>query len=117
MLKSDCVAPATVTVAVADAAVGFGLAIGEFAYAVLEINVPLVTPAFTFTTNVNVAVAPFAKVPVVHAMFPVNVGAPGTEQLQSAGALIETNVVFVGTVSYRPFGAAAAGPLFFITIV
>src|SRR5277367_6789276 len=103
MLKSDCVAPATVTFAVADAAVGLGLGVAEFAWAVLEITVPLATPVEgTFTTSVNVAVAPFKNVgaggTVLHAIFPVP-PTNGALQLQLAGGVMETKVVLVGTVS------------------
>ena len=108
MLKSDCDEPATVTVALAEAAVGFGFGIGEFAYAVLVMKVPFATPAFTFTTNVNVTLVPLAKDGVLHTIEPV-VPTVGVLQLQ-LGPLMETKVVFVGNVSYSPLGAAAAGP-------
>ena len=98
MLKSDCVAPATVTIEVADAPVGFGFGMAEFAFAVLEMNVPLATPRFTFTTNVNVAVPPFARDAIVQAILPVPPTA-GAEQLQPPGAPTETKVVLVGMVS------------------
>jgi hypothetical protein len=116
-LRSDCVAPATVTTAVAEPPVGFGLGVAELAFAVFEINVPLATPEFTFTTNVNVAMAPLAKDGMVQTMLPVPPTAGTGEQLQPPGAASETNVVFVGTVSYNPLGAAAAGPWLVITIV
>src|SRR5277367_7032894 len=94
MLKSDCVAPATVTLAVADAAVGLGLGVAEFAFAVLEMTVPLATPVDgTATSSVNVAVDPLANVgvgaTVLQAIFPVPPTA-GAAQLQPAGAVMET---------------------------
>lgn len=116
-LRSDCVAPATVTTAVAEPPVGLGLGVGELALAVFEIIVPLATPAFTFTTNVKVAIAPLAKDDMLQAMFPVPPTAGTGEQLHPVGAVSETNVVLVGTVSNKPLGAAAAGPWLVITIV
>ena len=116
-LRSDCVAPATVTSAVAEPPVGLGFGVGELALAVFEMIVPLATPAFTFTTKVNVAIAPLAKDSVVQAILPVPPAGGRVEQPQPPGVVSETNVVFVGIVSYNPFGAAAAGPWLVITIV
>ena len=93
------------------------MAVGELALAVFEIIVPLGTPAFTMTTRVNVAVALLAKDGMVQTILPVPPTGGTAEQFQPPGAASETNVVFVGTVSYNPFGAAAAGPRLVITIV
>ena len=82
--RSACVALATITFAVADAAVGFGFGIAELAFAVFEIIVPFATPVLgTFTTSVNVALAPLASDAKVHAIFPVP-PTGGAEQLHPA---------------------------------
>jgi len=90
---------------------GFASVVADVTLAVLVI-VPLAA-ALTFTTNVNVAVAPDANV----AMFAVTVPVPPTAGVVSVNAgpevcIIETKVVFAGTASVSETACASLGPLF-----
>src|SRR5438093_7181500 len=101
----------TVVCAVAELFAGFESAVVDVTFAVL-VMVP-VAAALTFTTRVNVAEAPAAKL----AMFAVAVPVPPTAGVVSVNAgpevcIIDTNVVFAGMASLSETVDAAAGPLF-----
>jgi hypothetical protein len=81
------------------------------------ITVPAATPLFTFTWICRLAAgAPFAKLAMVHEMFPVPFTA-GVVQLHPAGGVIDWNVVFAGTASVNTDVAASLGPAFVIVCV
>lgn len=114
MLRSYCPADATVTFAVALLLEGFESGVAVEVLAVSEITVPEAVPDATFTTSVNVDVAPGASVPIVHVTFPPE---PGLGQLHTVPVCAnEKNVVFVGTVSLNVTVVAAEGP-WFVTVM
>ena len=73
--------------------------------------VPDAVPAVTFTITVKLAVTDGARVDMVQVIVPVPPTA-GVVHDQPVGGVIETNVVFVGTVSVTLTDAALPGPPF-----
>ena len=64
----------TVVAAVDALFAGFGSAVDDDTFAVFVITVPFAVPPVTWTTNVKVAVAPFASVALVAVTLPVPSG-------------------------------------------
>ena len=101
----------TVSVAVAVLFAVFGSPAVGATDAVCVIVVPLATVVLTFTTYVNVAVALADKLAILH------VGVPVVVQVQPAGPVRETNVVFAGSGSLNVTVVAEAGPPLVTTCV
>jgi hypothetical protein len=96
---------------------GFGSAVDEAAFAELVMTVPDVAPDGTLTTRVNVVDAPDASEARVQLMVPAALTA-GVVQIHAVPVCArDLNVVVLGVPSVKVFVAAAAGPLFFTTIV
>src|SRR5713226_4949969 len=100
----------TVVIWVESLFAGLGSAVVVVTLAVLLIVVPLVVEELMFTTSVNVAVAPAARVALVAVTVPV----PPTAGVVSVNAgpevcIIETNVVFVGVESVSEMFWASLG--------
>jgi len=72
------------------------------------ITVPLAVPAFTLYTRVKVPLAPAATLGLMHCG-----GKPA--QLQPAGGVMETNVVFAGVASVNVAAEAGIAPVFVTT--
>src|SRR3954454_5875428 len=70
----------------------------EVTTAVLESSSPPIASLLTFTTSVNVAVAPAASVGIVATIVPVP-PATGVLVIQPAGAVNDTNVLSAGSAS------------------
>jgi hypothetical protein len=83
--------------------------------AVLMMVVP-VPPELVPRTSVNVAVAGLANVGALQVIVPLPPTA-GVAQLNPAGVLMETNVVFAGMTSETTTETAGFGPLFVAVIV
>jgi hypothetical protein len=88
-----------------------GSAARELAAATFDRIVPSGTPAFTFATITNVALAPAARSGFVHVIVPVP-PTGGVEQLHPLGAMIDWNPVFDGTVVANIAPPASLGPAF-----
>jgi hypothetical protein len=84
--------------------------------AVLLMTVALGTAQLTFTTSVNTALAPAARLGLVAVTMPVP-PTGGVITVQSAGAVNDTKVVLVGMVSESETLAAAAPPELVTVIV
>ena len=95
--------PATSTLAEALLLPGFG-SLAEVTVPVCVIVDPGVAFVFTFTTNVKFAVVK-ARVEMVQVSVP-------TEQVQPAGPVNDTAVVFAGRLSASEMVLALAGPVF-----
>src|SRR3989441_1259521 len=105
----------TVAVAVAELLAGLGSEVdAELTVAVLEI-VPLAME-LTWTTMVNVAVAPLASDAAVQLTVPVEPTA-GVVQVQPAGCVSDRKVVCAGNGSLMVTLAAAFGPALVTVIV
>ena len=112
-LKSYWPAEATVTFTVELLLPGFGSGVAVEVLAVLVMTVPDAVPAVTVTTRVNVVEPPEGS----EAMVQLTV-APGAGQTQTVPACAkEEKVVCAGIASVRVTPVAAAGPLFFTTMV
>src|SRR5713226_10285412 len=101
---------ATLVVTVALLLPGVGSGVLEVAEAVLEMTVPLGVPAVMFTTMLKVPVAPEASAALVKVIAPVPPTA-GVVVVQPPGAVAETKVVLVGTLSVRMTVVELLGPL------
>ncbi len=88
----------------------------ELTTAVLLIVVPFATPVFTLTTNVKLLEDNPARFTSVHTTLPA-LPTLGTWQLQPAGVVSETKVVFVGADTTIVALSAALGPLSVATTV
>jgi hypothetical protein len=111
--------PAVVpTTVLADAVLlaGFGSLTEEFTDAVSVITVPLAVELFTFTTSVKELELTPGMSTLLQTTLPVPPG-PGVRQVQPAGAVIDTKVVFAGMVATRLALSAALGPLLVTTWV
>ena len=117
MPRLFCVDVATVVVAVPRLLLGNASGVFELTSAEFVIAVPEVAPVGTVTVSVNVVVAFNASEAFVHEMVPV---APiaGVVQVHAVPVCVRVlKVVVPGVASVNVFVAAAAGPLFFTTIV
>jgi hypothetical protein len=76
----------------------------------VAVVVPAATLGATLTTTIMLADAPDARLGSVQVTFPVAPTA-GVTQVQPAGAMTDSNVVFVGVASVKFATVAAAGPL------
>src|SRR5436309_2164144 len=99
----------TVVVAVAVLLRRLGSEVVEVTVAVLEIVVPSGVLGLTWTTMVNVAVAPLARDAVVQLTVPVEPTA-GVVQVQPAGCVSDWKVVCGGRGSLMVTLTAAFGP-------
>ena len=112
-LRSYWPADATVTFTVELLLDGFGSGVAVEVLAVLVTTVPDAVPATTVTTRVKVVVPPEGNDAMVQLT-----DAPGAGQTHAVPACArETKVVCVGITSVKVTAVAAAGPLFFTTIV
>src|SRR5271170_2304441 len=120
MATSACVGEATTVVAVEELFATFtSLVVGPI-LAVLEMIVPDVAVAFTFTTSGSCAVVPEGiavplqtpPVPGQQLIAPVPPTAGSVGQVAPAGSASETKVVLAGTVSVKTTLLAEFGPLF-----
>jgi hypothetical protein len=100
-----------VVVAVAELFVVTGSGVADDTVAVFAMMIPLATPAFTFTTSVNVAMANAATLGLVQLTVPVK-PITGVVQVHPAAAANETNVVLAGMESVSTEDVAAWGPSF-----
>lgn len=107
--RSACVAEATTSVAVAEFDPKDWFV--AFTVTVSVITVPAAVPAFTLLTTVNVPDAPAATVVAVHGL------AGNPVQVQPAGGVIETNVVFAGVASVNVPFVIAEDPVLVTTCV
>src|SRR5450755_84076 len=107
---SACVASATTSAAVALLLAELGSLTAELTVTVSLTAVPAAAPAVTLTTNVMVAGAPGERVESVQMSV-------ARVQVQPAGPVSETAVVFAGRTSVRVTVVAALGPLFVTTCV
>jgi len=113
METSACEGDATVELDEAVLFALFGSVVDDDAtLAVFVIAVPGAVPAVTFNIKVNVD-EPVATSALVHVCVPPEAAG----HVQPVGVLIETTVVFAGSVSVSVTVAAAAGPLFVTVIV
>ncbi len=92
----------------------FGSLAEELTDATFVITVPFAVPAVTLATREKVAAVPPLRLKSVQTTFPVPPTA-GVLQLQLAGAINETNVVFAGIASDSVALSAALGPLLVTT--
>src|SRR5438093_701212 len=106
----------TVVVAVAVLLARLGSKVVELTVAVLAIVLPSGAAGLTWTTRVNVAVAPLASVAVVQLTVPVKPAA-GVVQVQPAGVGIDWKVVSGGSRSFIVTLAAAFGPALLTAMV
>jgi hypothetical protein len=105
----DCDETVVVAVAVFDPESGDGSEVVELTFAVLLIDEP-VNSLLTLTIMTKVCAAePAGNVAREHETVPVP-PTLGVEQVQSAGAVIETKVVFAGVVSDITTFCASLGP-------
>src|ERR1700730_1229269 len=98
-----CAPPATTSFAIAELLFGLGSVVDELTVAISLIWVPDMIPAFTFTMYVMVAGAPGSRLASVHVRVKV-------EQIQPAGPVSDTTVVFAGKASFRVTLVAVDGP-------
>src|SRR5438876_1822553 len=92
------------------AVLGSGLA--EASKAVLLIVVPAGTFALTWTTSVNTCGPELAARVVREAVTTPKLPTGGVATVQPAGAVSDTNVVFVGSESFNCTVSASLGPAF-----
>jgi hypothetical protein len=85
-----------------------GSVVADAAVAVFVMTDPLTTPAFTFTTSVNVATADAATLGLVQPTVPVP-PTIGVVQVHPAAATSETNVVLAGVTSLSTRGRRRLG--------
>ena len=115
MLTSAWVGLATMMLTVAELFAGFGSPTVLETLGVSVSVVPEGVAAFTFTTNGKLAV-PLGKIVCPALSVQVNVPVPPTAivgvQVQVAGGVKETSVVFVGIATVNVAFVSVAGPLF-----
>ena len=116
-LKLFCVELATVVLAEARLLLGNASVVFEPTSAEFVITVPDAVAAGTVTVSVKVVVPAFASDAFVHEIVPAAPTA-GVVQVHAVPVCaIDLKVVVPGVASVNVFVAAAAGPLFFTTIV
>src|SRR5271165_2408593 len=111
-LRSACPAAAeTAMFTTAVLSAGFVSRVAVAAVAVSVMMVPEAVPAVTLTTSWKFAVVAGASVEMLQFTFPAAPTA-GVVQLQLAGQIAETNVVFAGVAWLKVTVAALLGPPF-----